>query len=97
MPPGQEGTWSTGYLSLATMIRDFRSLNRLLNAPPENEKVAGVGGTIIQQTRWGAPPLSVIRYLDPGMDHWNFYANDPPSVTPADIWAFFKAHPRTRL
>lgn len=89
--------FASGYTSLATMIHDFRSLNRLLGAAAEGEKVLGVGGTIIQQTRWGAPPLSVIRYLDPGMDHWNFYNEVRPSVTPADIWAFFKAHPRTRL
>jgi poly(3-hydroxybutyrate) depolymerase len=56
----------------------------------------GNGSSQYTYRQEGNPPNpEVIVYRDPLMEHTNFVANRYFTVT--DVWAFFKAHPRTDL
>jgi hypothetical protein len=94
--------YATRYLVLEELLAAYRRLNDLDRAPGLLEPARGVyfwppaPQLNATRTRWGGPPVSVTHYHDPDMDHFNYY-DHAAYFTPRDIWAFFKAHPRTRL
>jgi poly(3-hydroxybutyrate) depolymerase len=89
--------YATHYLPLEELLEAYRIVNRL-DRSLRNSREPGVAGpTTATRRQWGRPPLSVVHYDDPDMDHFDYYDRATPYFTPRQIWEFFKKHPRTPL
>lgn len=97
--------YTTSYRHLAAAVRAFRLHNNCSPqpfeylSPPTTGAVGVAGPETASRATWrqdGDPPNpEVIVHRDPDMDHTNF--QDDAYFTTADVWEFFKAHPRVGL
>jgi poly(3-hydroxybutyrate) depolymerase len=87
--------YATRYLPLDDLLEAYRTVNRLDGSPRTSREPGVAGPRAATRRQWGRPPLSVVHYDDPDMDHFDYYDLTTPYFTPRQIWEFFKKHPRT--